>query len=58
MGNDEGAYMMSDELEDQGLVMQDMKTHMMIHLAGVSAVMGNENKEYMDAAKATDGTVR
>ena len=46
MGNDGGVYMMSEELEDQNLMMEDMRLHMLIHLAGVSAIMGNKAMEW------------
>ena len=51
MGNNKRAYMMPDELEDQDLVTQDMRLHMLIHLTGVSAKIGNKANEHKDIRK-------
>ena len=51
MGINNRAYMMPDKLEDQDLVMQDIRLPILIHLTGVSAKIGNKANEHKDNRK-------
>ena len=48
MGTDGRAYVTPEEMEDQNLRIKDMRLHMRIHLAGVSAMMRNKAKVHKD----------
>ena len=57
MGTDGRAYATLEEMEDQHLRINDMRLHMMLHMAGVSIKMGNEAKVHKDNEERTSQSV-